>query len=207
MDLKLMMLEHDLHLLMKYAETTECFLNTELDKQEEKMSRLLEAIPECEKAIVYESNLDGIANFDHIFPQLLRSSLFVSCETIFEINIARYTGKEKFESVCDILKTKMGDRFPENLWSDLMNYKKIRNRVVHQKSCLKGENDTLKLFIEDNNEIFDIEGLAIIFRENACRSFISAIRDFFSTLSRELFDPEEQRFINNLLKGKLFDTK
>lgn len=150
----------------------------------------------------YESDLNNLA----LIPNLLYNSVFLTAYSIFENRMFEICSicKEEFElkiSARDIKGNDYLDQCKKYLekvvevdlshlnqtWSDLANYRKLRNAIVHNEGTLK-ESDyepVLKHFSKDKNLEIDEKNKYVSI---ASSSFIKTFNTLYSKYLRDLTD-------------------
>ncbi|HQE92021.1 MAG TPA: hypothetical protein PLH19_12230 [Anaerolineae bacterium] len=142
----------------------------------------------------------------NIFPELLRNSFIVSAYSILEkglrdrcqclqdlravpisvddlggMGIQKYKKYIQKLTAIDISEIKKKDQ----LWSQLLQYGEVRNRIVHHLGTMDKNNSGLVQFIEQNPH-FDIRNGKILIDNGACQTLIELIASYFQGLDSQL---------------------
>lgn len=200
------MIKIELDTLREYTTTLEDLLTQELENlrlwSEKETSKLLKERQED----FYDFHSDDYLSLSEIFPNTLRSSLFVTCYSLLEcrlIDLCKYLRKQHNYSIKldDLrergisgarvyLKKIMGINFPDQppLWTDILVYKDIRNFIVHNDGRL-GDSDKakkVKAFINARSSISLDHRKRIRFSGDFYLEVINTLESFFDELLKAL---------------------
>ena len=165
------------------------FLNDELKKYPNNLDSDLESSIYSEYSYISE-----------VFPNILRYSFLITCYSYLETALIQECKIEKnikslhldindlkgkgIEQARNYLIKVAGIDFPSNeIWSEIMNFKDIRNFIVHNEGILNKSKKAEKIrgYIGRRQDIF-IDGDKIILSSDYCKHVINIIAEFFQNL-------------------------
>jgi len=156
-DVFLVLVQMDLRHLREYAELGEQHLLDEKDDFQKEVDDAASSISEEDKQDYYDFRSDDYWKLADVFPNILRTSLFVTTYSLFEHRLNRLCQDYQRErglplSVTDLtgsgiaraqayIKKVLSIKFPDNLaeWKSMLLFNKMRNAFVHNEGILKSE--------------------------------------------------------------------
>jgi len=152
---------------------------------------------------------EGVFIAEHLFPNLLRRSFFLTIYSLLEDSLRKRclcVEREKAPPVLleDIAGSGYIDQYRKYLeklggidvqgiseWKNFSLYAQLRNLIAHNQGFLNPKNINLMRFIEGNSYLdtfySDTDGEPeIIFRKGFCEEVLAAIKRFFQALDAQL---------------------
>ena len=196
--------------LQDYSLLIEQLLEGELIDFNNRIKKLGKSLGPEEKDELYEFYSEDYFKIADFFPNIMRSSLFVTCYTLIEhrllylcnqyrkkdgnnIPIQKYTrGNGIIKKYQKYLKNVLNISFPDqtNEWKEILNiYKKLRNTIVHNNGYFAKNKIPKEVveFVKDNPNILSIStSNRIEFNNGFIEKFLKVIKTFFYDLGKNL---------------------
>ena len=200
-------IEIELDNLSEYVAIFEDSLTDELEEFTSRTEKQASKLTKEQQNEFYELfYIDKRWQLSEVFPNTLRSSLFVTCYSLLEhelVGLCEYLQREHNYSikVTDLrgkgifgaqtyLKKVVGIDFPDQTssWTDIVVYNRIRNFIVHNNGQLDDSNQAKKLesFINAKPSISLDQLKYIQFSKDFCPEVIGTLESFFDELFKIL---------------------
>ena len=186
--------------LKEYVETLENLIGKELSDFDSFVEKEAAKLEEEERDFFYDHHLDTQWQLSEIFPNILRTSLFIKCYSILEtelinmcdvlqkrnnypIRLSDLKGKGIFLAQLYYKKV-VGIEFPDQSksWAEILKYNLIRNIFVHKEGHLSDDDKSKKAadYIENKTSILLDKYCRIQLTKDFVPQAIDVIEDFFN---------------------------
>jgi len=195
----------DLDILGEYGTALENWLASELKGSDSRAERNVSELPKEKQDEFWDIYTDDHWQLSEVFPNILRSSLFVACCSLFEHMLVtlcnllyrKYKYKEGppdfRRDILSCAKKYLKDakiEFPDQTqsWADIVQYNLVRNFIVHNGGKLNNSNKAVKVetFVKAKSSISLNHLKYIQLSENFCPEVINTLRTFFGELLKVL---------------------
>lgn len=192
--------------LSEYTVTVEDLLDSKLKNFRSWVEKEASKVTGEQQEDFYEFYADDYHQFSRIFPNILRSSLFIMLYSFVENQLVNLCGKfhrqygypikltdlrgEGIVRAQSYLKKVVKIDFPDQTpsWDDIVSYNRIRNFIIHNGAQLDKSDQAKKVesFISTRPSITLDHLRNIQFSKDFCPEVINTLRSFFGDLLKAL---------------------
>lgn len=205
-----LIIELNLYILDNYIENLEDLLENKIKKFEDWADEELEGLTEEQRNEYSDSLSDDYWIISKAFPNILRSSLFVTCYSLLEYalislceqlqkqkGLKKESKKYKIENILNAkdylegeTKICFHDQIPS--WNDINNYRLVRNLIVHNQGRLDNSDNSNKAkkvrnFINKNKKNW-VELEDKYYLEDKCIQIIQFKKGFLKEVKKTIKD-------------------
>jgi len=157
-----------------------------------------------QRSYLFDAHGDERWRLTEVFPQILWTSIFVTCNSLFEHELLRVcnfmsweienpvkpkdlTGKGISQAQA-YLKIVAGIEFPDQgePWGEILKLKRIRNSIVHNGGKLDPSDKEVEKYIDENDLISLDNRRRIQLFDGFCDSVLDRYEEFFKLLFSKL---------------------